>query len=70
MAAMEVELADLIGRQVELRTYGDLSRFFATRCGNRPGSSMPSEDEVDIDLDVLWSTIHSDLHALLDALRR
>lgn len=28
MAAMEVELADLIGRQVELRTYGDLSRFF------------------------------------------
>jgi predicted nucleotidyltransferase len=28
VAAMELELARLIGREVELRTYGDLSRFF------------------------------------------
>jgi len=28
IAAMELELGDLIGREVELRTYADLSRFF------------------------------------------
>lgn len=28
MAAMELELGQLLGREVELRTYGDLSRYF------------------------------------------
>jgi predicted nucleotidyltransferase len=28
LAAMEIELSELIGREVELRTYGDLSRYF------------------------------------------
>ena len=28
IAAMELELGDMIGRDVELRTYADLSRFF------------------------------------------
>ncbi len=28
LAAMELELARLLGREVELRTYEDLSRFF------------------------------------------
>lgn len=28
MAAMELELGDLLGREVELRTYEDLSRYF------------------------------------------
>jgi len=28
IAAMELELGELIGREVELRTYADLSRFF------------------------------------------
>jgi hypothetical protein len=28
IASMELELGGLIGREVDLRTYGDLSRFF------------------------------------------
>ena len=28
IAAMELELGSMLGREVELRTYGDLSRFF------------------------------------------
>ena len=28
VAAMEIELGELFGRQVDLRTYGDLSRYF------------------------------------------
>ncbi len=28
LAAMELELGEMLGREVELRTYGDLSRFF------------------------------------------
>ena len=28
LAAMELELGALLGREVELRTYGDLSRYF------------------------------------------
>lgn len=28
IATMEIELGELFGREVELRTYGDLSRFF------------------------------------------
>ena len=28
LAAMEIDLGNLLGRDVELRTYGDLSRFF------------------------------------------
>jgi predicted nucleotidyltransferase len=31
IASMELELGGLIGREVELRTYGDLSRFFRDR---------------------------------------
>lgn len=31
MASMELELGELVGREVELRTYGDLSRFFRDR---------------------------------------
>ena len=31
MVSMELELGHLIGREVELRTYGDLSRFFRDR---------------------------------------
>jgi uncharacterized protein len=31
LAAMELELGDLVGSEVELRTYGDLSRFFRDR---------------------------------------
>ncbi len=28
LAAMELELEELVGRPVDLRTYGDLSRYF------------------------------------------
>lgn len=28
VAAMEIELESLLGREVELRTYGDLSKYF------------------------------------------
>jgi predicted nucleotidyltransferase len=31
LASMELELGELVGREVELRTYGDLSRFFRDR---------------------------------------
>ena len=31
MAAMELELEGLVGRRVDLRTYGDLSRYFRDR---------------------------------------
>ena len=31
MAAMELELSDLLGRKVDLRTPGDLSRYFRDR---------------------------------------
>ena len=31
LAAMELELEALVGRQVDLRTYGDLSRYFRDR---------------------------------------
>jgi len=31
IASMELELGGLIGREVDLRTYGDLSRFFRDR---------------------------------------
>ena len=31
MAAMELELGALVGRRVDLRTYGDLSRYFRDR---------------------------------------
>ena len=31
MAAMELELEALVGRRVDLRTYGDLSRYFRER---------------------------------------
>lgn len=31
IASMELELGELVGREVELRTYGDLSRFFRDR---------------------------------------
>ena len=28
LASMEIELGDLLGRQVDVRTHGDLSRYF------------------------------------------
>ncbi len=28
VASMEIELGELLGRQIDLRTYGDLSRYF------------------------------------------
>lgn len=31
MAAMELELEGILGRSVDLRTYGDLSRYFRDR---------------------------------------
>jgi len=31
LAAMELELESLVGRRVDLRTYGDLSRYFRDR---------------------------------------
>jgi len=31
LATMELELEALVGRQVDLRTYGDLSRYFRDR---------------------------------------
>jgi uncharacterized protein len=31
IASMELELGELVGREIELRTYGDLSRFFRDR---------------------------------------
>ncbi len=31
MAAMEIELEQILGRPVDLRTYGDLSRYFRDR---------------------------------------
>ena len=31
MAAMELELEQILGRPVDLRTYGDLSRYFRDR---------------------------------------
>jgi len=31
MAAMELELERILGRRVDLRTYGDLSRYFRDR---------------------------------------
>jgi predicted nucleotidyltransferase len=31
LAAMELELEALVGRRVDLRTYGDLSRYFRDR---------------------------------------
>lgn len=31
LAAMEIELEALVGRRVDLRTYGDLSRYFRDR---------------------------------------
>ena len=31
LAAMELELEGLVGRRVDLRTYGDLSRYFRDR---------------------------------------
>ncbi len=34
VAAMELELGEVIGREVELRTYGDLSRFFRDKVRN------------------------------------
>jgi hypothetical protein len=38
----------IVGREVELRTYGGLSRYFRDRVRGSPWSSMPRDDEVRI----------------------
>jgi hypothetical protein len=46
MAKMDLELGAVLGREVELRTYEDLSSYSGMMSGHRRVCSMPLDDEV------------------------
>lgn len=76
IAGMEIELERLLGRAVDVRTYGDLSRHFRDQVCATAQELYAADDDVRlrhlieaaetaIRFDVLWSTVRDDLPALL-----
>ena len=44
MAGMELELSEIIGRKVDMRTPSDLSRYFRKKCSPLLRFNMPKDD--------------------------